>query len=97
MVEELDEGDTGAVIRPVDLLAACGVTPPFLYSSDSKGSRYAARELYVQSGGKPLRILYAFDPDRQAVFLLSTDKTGQGAKAFMLRRSQTPGASGRNM
>lgn len=80
--EELDEGDTVAVVRVVDLLAARGVTLPFPYSSDIKGSRYALRELRVQSGGKPLRILYAFDPQRQAVLLLGADKTGMSDKVF---------------
>lgn len=34
------------------------------------------RELRVQSGGRPLRILYVFDPRRQAVLLLGADKAG---------------------
>lgn len=46
------------------------------YSSAIKGSRYPLRELRVQSGGHPIRILYAFDPKRQAVLLLGGDKTG---------------------
>ena len=78
----LDEDDTKAVVRVVDLLAARGVTLPFPYSPDIKGSEYVVRELRVQSGGKPLRILYAFDPKRQAVLLLGTDKTGMSDKEF---------------
>src|SRR6185369_1485497 len=80
--EDLDEADTKAVVRVVDLLAARGVSLPFPYSSDIKGSRYALRELRVQSGGKPLRILYAFDPKRQAVLLLGADKTGMSDERF---------------
>jgi hypothetical protein len=34
------------------------------------------RELRVQSRGKPLRVLYAFDPRRVAILLLGGDKTG---------------------
>jgi len=34
------------------------------------------RELRVQSGGKPLRVFYVFDPLRQAVLLIGGDKTG---------------------
>jgi hypothetical protein len=34
------------------------------------------RELRTQSGGKPLRTLYAFDPVRTAVLLVGGDKTG---------------------
>jgi hypothetical protein len=42
-----------------------------------RGSRFAnMRELRVQHGGKPYRILYAFDPRRAAILLLGGDKTG---------------------
>lgn len=34
------------------------------------------RELRVQSGGDPLRMLYAFDPRRVAILLIAGDKTG---------------------
>jgi len=34
------------------------------------------RELRVQSGGKPIRVFYAFDPRRTAILLLGGDKTG---------------------
>jgi hypothetical protein len=34
------------------------------------------RELRVQSAGKPLRVLYAFDPRRTAILLIGVDKTG---------------------
>ena len=34
------------------------------------------RELRVQHGGKPYRILYAFDPKRNAVLLLGGNKMG---------------------
>lgn len=35
------------------------------------------RELRVQSGGKPIRVFYAFDPRRSAILLIGGDKTGQ--------------------
>lgn len=35
------------------------------------------RELRIQSGGKPLRVFYAFDPRRQAILLIGGDKTGR--------------------
>jgi hypothetical protein len=36
---------------------------PFPYSSGISGSRHAhMRELRVQSGGRPIRVFYAFDP-----------------------------------
>ena len=34
------------------------------------------RELRVQSGGRPIRIFYAFDPRRTAILLIGGDKTG---------------------
>ena len=34
------------------------------------------RELRVQSGGKPIRVFYAFDPVRSAILLIGGDKTG---------------------
>jgi hypothetical protein len=34
------------------------------------------RELRIQSAGRPLRVLYVFDPKRQAVLLIGGDKTG---------------------
>ena len=34
------------------------------------------RELRVQSGGKPLRVFYAFDSRRSAILLIGGDKTG---------------------
>jgi hypothetical protein len=36
------------------------------------------RELRVQSGGRPIRIFYAFDPRRQVILLIGGDKTGEG-------------------
>ena len=74
--EGLDDGDTDAVYLVVSLLEAKGTNLPYPYSSAIKGSSVAMRELRVQSGGRPLRILYAFDPKRQALLLLGGDKTG---------------------
>jgi hypothetical protein len=34
------------------------------------------RELRLQSGGRPLRVFYAFDPRRSAILLIGGDKTG---------------------
>lgn len=79
---ELNTADTEAVTRVVGLLEARGVTLGFPYSSDIKGSRYPVRELRVQSEGRPLRVLYVFDPKRQAVLLLGADKTGLSDERF---------------
>jgi hypothetical protein len=72
----LSDQDTEAVARVVDLLEARGVGLGSPYTSAIVGSTIAMRELRVQSGGRPLRILYAFDPKRKAYLLLGGDKTG---------------------
>jgi hypothetical protein len=72
----LRNDDARAVVRGVGLLEVKGLALGFPYSSALGGSRYALRELRVQSSGRPLRIVYAFDPRRQAVLILGGDKTG---------------------
>lgn len=76
--ETLDDADGRAVKRCVDLLEQRGVALGHPHASAINGSRYALRELRIQSGGRPLRVLYAFDPRRNAVLILGGDKTGDG-------------------
>ena len=46
-------------------------------TSDIRRSRYGGiRELRIQSGGKPIRVFYAFDPRRTSILLIGGDKTG---------------------
>ena len=71
----LDEQDDVAVsVRHlIEFGPALGVP----HSSKVVTSRYPQmRELRTQSGGRPLRTLYAFNPLRTAVLLVSGDKTG---------------------
>lgn len=72
----LDDRDSMAVARVVGLLEAKGTTLGFPYSSAIEGTDFPLRELRIQSGGRPLRVFYAFDPLRQALLLLGGDKTG---------------------
>ena len=72
----LDEEDQAAVEHIVGLLEQRGVRLGFPHSSEIKGASFALRELRKQSGGRPLRIFYAFDPARNAVLILGGDKTG---------------------
>ena len=74
---ELEDDVADDVEVSVELLASRGVTLGFPHSSAIKGTDMALRELRVQSGGKPIRIFYAFDPKRNAVLILGGDKTGQ--------------------
>lgn len=65
-----------SVFRAVTLLEELGTTLGFPYSSAIQSSRYPLRELRIQHQGRPFRVFYAFDPDRQAVLLLGGDKGG---------------------
>src|SRR5262249_31446467 len=59
------------------LLEERGPQLPYPYSSGIQQSRHAhMRELRPQSGGKPLRVFYAFDPRRVAILLIGGDKSG---------------------
>ena len=49
----------------------------FPHSSKVTSFRYPQmRELRTQSGGRPLRTLYAFNPLRKAILLIGGEKTG---------------------
>lgn len=74
--EALDEEDQEVAFRCVERLEQAGVALGDPFSSAIKGSQYALRELKSTSRTRPLRILYAFDPKRQAVLLVGGDKTG---------------------
>jgi hypothetical protein len=58
------------------LLMDMGPQLPFPHSSGVNGSKHAhMHELRVQSGGRPLRVFYAFDPRRSAILVIGGDKT----------------------
>jgi hypothetical protein len=65
------------VTHSVDLLARFGIDLKYPHSSGISNSRYPhMRELRIQHQGRPYRILYAFDPQRNAMLLIGGDKTG---------------------
>lgn len=65
------------VSASVTLLEEKGPSLRFPHSSGINGSKHGhMRELRTQSGGDPLRTLYAFDPLRTAILLIGGDKTG---------------------
>ena len=75
----LSEAEQVDVAATVTLLEVRDVRLGFPHSSGIKGSRHShMRELRVQSGGKPIRVFYAFDPVRNAILLIGGDKTGDG-------------------
>jgi hypothetical protein len=72
---DIEEQKSVAVV--VAMLEERGPSLPFPYSSGILGST-KVRELRIQHAGKPYRVLYAFDPKRNAILLLGGNKTGSG-------------------
>jgi hypothetical protein len=44
------------------------------YSSALKGTKHPLRKLRPKRGASPLRIIYAFDPEREALLLIGGEK-----------------------
>jgi hypothetical protein len=75
--EALDEAQQDAVIARVDLLETEGPSLGRPTVDTIIGARHPnMKELRVSKGGA-IRILFAFDPRRQAVLLIGGDKTGR--------------------
>ena len=75
--ELLSEREQDDVALSVRHLTEFGPALGFPHSSKVITSRYPQmRELRTQSGGRPLRTLYAFNPLRTAILLIGGDKTG---------------------
>ena len=75
--KDLTESEQDSIDRNVYLLEQFGPTLSDRYSKPLVTSRYThMRELRVQHGGEPIRVLYAFDPRRVALLLLGGNKTG---------------------
>lgn len=75
---DLTEAEQISIDASVRLLEEKGPNLGFPHSSGINGSKHPhMRELRVQHEGRPYRILYAFDPRRNAILLLGGDKTGK--------------------
>lgn len=73
----LSEDVQDSVLFSVALLEGEGPRLSRPHVDTLKGGRYPnMKELRVQHRGNPIRILFAFDPKRQAILLLGGDKTG---------------------
>lgn len=71
---DLERSDLSATI---ELLERAGPQLSRPHADTVKGSRHNnMKELRTQSGGHPLRTLFAFDPRRCAILLIGGDKTG---------------------
>lgn len=66
---ELSEQEQDDVTATVELLEEMGPLLSFPRSSGVESSRHShMRELRIQSHGDPLRVFYAFDPNRCALY-----------------------------
>lgn len=66
-----------SIARIVQLLEAKGLALGYPHSSQVKGSKHGhMRELRIQHQGRPYRVFYAFNPERNAILLIGGDKTG---------------------
>ena len=74
--DELSARTQDDVSRVVNMLAEQGPQLPYPYCSAITQSRHSRmRELRIQSGGRPIRVFYAFAPRRTAILLLGAHKT----------------------
>jgi hypothetical protein len=75
--KSLSEDEQDSVDQKVRLLQKRGPSLPRPDSDLVHSSRHPnMKELRVQHGGRPYRVLYAFDPLRCAILLVGGDKTG---------------------
>src|SRR5207244_3442611 len=66
-----------SVSHDVEILREKGIGLRFPRCSKITTSRHGQmRELRIQHEGRPYRALYAFDPNRAALWLIGGDKTG---------------------
>jgi hypothetical protein len=73
----LNEQEGESVDSAVDILEEYGPALGRPFADTLKGSSYPnLKELRVQHSGRPFRILFAFDPRRNAYLILGGDKTG---------------------
>ena len=78
MVERAFSGSSKGRCFRGGVAGRVGVRLDYPYSSKIKGARTGVlRELRIQSYGRYLRVMYAFDPRRTALLLLGGDKTGE--------------------
>ena len=68
--------EQAAIINVVTKLRVLGYELGAPHSSALEGTDLPLRELRPKQGRSPLRIVYAFDPARQAVLLIGGDKAG---------------------
>ncbi len=81
--DSLNDKDRENVLVKLHLLHELGPRLSRPHSDTLQGSQFPnMKELRIQSQGRPLRVFYAFDPERQAVLLCAGNKKGKNTKPF---------------
>lgn len=76
-LESCSESLQNETLAHIELLSMMGVNLPFPHSSQIRGTRLSGmRELRFKHEKREIRILYIFDPLRQALLLVGGDKAG---------------------
>ncbi len=74
---DLERSDQINVRASLGLLQEKGAQLVRPHADTLKGSKHSnMKELRVQSNGKPIRVFFAFDPERVGIVLCGGDKTG---------------------
>ena len=75
--EQLTESEQADLDASIRLLEDYGPNLGRPNADTLEGSRhFNMKELRTQSGGRPLRTFFAFDPRRKAILLIGGDKSG---------------------
>ncbi|MDJ1175237.1 type II toxin-antitoxin system RelE/ParE family toxin [Roseofilum capinflatum] len=75
---EQEQAVQDSIATAIDVLEEKGAQLGRPYVDTLKGSEFPnMKELRVQHAGEPYRIIFAFDPKRQAVLLLGGNKAGK--------------------
>jgi len=81
--DALDEKDRTNVLAAMLVLSDYGPRLSRPYADTVNGSSFPnMKELRVQSRGKPIRVFYAFDPQRCAILLCGGNKSGAGNRFY---------------
>jgi hypothetical protein len=79
----LTEDEQNSVAVGIRKLETLGLALGYPHSSQVRGSKHGhMRQLRIQVQGRPFRIFYAFNPERNAVLLIGGDKGALGDDRF---------------
>jgi len=76
-IESNEEAVRDRLTARIRILRQFGIATPFPYSSMLFGTKYNFRELRAEIKDKPYRMIYTFNPKRNAIMLLGGDKSGE--------------------